>query len=127
MRIKDFQALQLERLYFYTTNSKGWLLDFLICQNHTVRKNRHEAQRSLWRSRSARTCLSAVSTEVRTALNPKYTRSTFASEITTLPWITTPECKTWSNTSTRDTSVSSDWNGATRASYFGSAIAKLIR
>src|SRR5579864_7464072 len=48
----------------------------------------------------------AVSTEVSTTFSPRYTRSTPAREITSDPWITTPEFSTWSRISRRETSSS---------------------
>src|SRR5260221_8662711 len=50
--------------------------------------------------------LRAVSTDVSTTFSPRYTRSTPASEITSEPWITTPELSTWSRISRRETSSS---------------------
>src|ERR1700731_460786 len=50
--------------------------------------------------------LSAVSTDVSTTFRPRYTRSTPAREITSEPWITTPEFSTWSRISRRETSSS---------------------
>src|SRR5260221_1341491 len=50
--------------------------------------------------------LRAVSTDVSTRFSPRYTRSTPASEITSEPWITTPELSTWSRISRSETSSS---------------------
>src|SRR3954447_15107444 len=69
----------------------------------------HELQLTNYRLRSSATtyrkfvgplmCFIAVSTDVNTALSPRYTRSTPATEITTLPWTTTPALSTWSRMS----------------------------